>query len=221
MDSLRECLRQNRMIRTLVYFLRSIKEKFSYSQGSNNVVDNHGIKVGSKIQIIGNDNQVIIAHGAVLKKTKLIIIGNNNRIFIKDGAFLDGAVIHVEDNNCLVQIGDNTYIGPSHIACTEDGRHIIIGKDCMLSSNVHIRTGDSHSIIDMNGKRINEACSVFISDHCWIGEGAKIMKGVRLETDTVVASGTIVTHTFPSNVIIAGNPAKVIKESVSWDSRRL
>ena len=213
-------LKSNRLIRNLVYRFRALRESRSYCAGRNNKVSMQGVRVGSKIQVNGYGNRVIVNNGAVLKKTKLFIQGNNNKIVIYSNAYLEGTVIHIEDNNCLVEIGERTFIGPSHLACTEDGRSIVIGKDCMLSSNINIRTGDSHSIIDMEGKRINSAQSVSIGDHCWIGEGAKIMKGVTLHNDTIVASGSIVTHSFSANVIVAGNPAKIIKDNVTWDSKR-
>jgi acetyltransferase-like isoleucine patch superfamily enzyme len=98
--------------------------------------------------------------------------------------------------------------------------YIFIGKDCMISSNVHIRTGDSHSILDENGNRINYAKSVNISNHCWVGEGAKILKGVTLDENSVVATGSIVTKSFNSNSLIGGAPAKEIKQNISWNIKR-
>ena len=115
-----------------------------------------------------------------------------------------------------------TFVGPSHLASTEDGHSIVIGKECMLSSNINIRTGDSHSIIDLNnGGRINYAKSVVIGDHCWIGEGAKILKGVSLAENCIVGTGSIVTKSYPSNVLISGVPAVIIKEDVNWDRSRI
>lgn len=158
---------------------------------------------------------------AVLKNAKIFIQGNNNKVTIKSFAYLEGTVVHIEDNNCTIEIGEHTFVGPSHLACTEDGRSIIIGRDCMLSSNINVRTGDSHSVVDYEGNRINPASSVEIGDHCWVGEGAKVLKGVVLKNDTIVASGSIVTKSFSSNVLIAGNPARIIKENVSWDKQRI
>lgn len=221
MDNFRNLLKNNRFFRSWVYRFRLLKERHSYRLGQRNKVTIKGVKVGSVVQISGSDNQVLVENGAVMKKVKFFICGNHNRILISKGVSLEKTVIHIEDNNCSIEVGEHTYIGPSHLACTENGRSIVIGKDCMLSSNINVRTGDSHSIIDDNGNRINPAESVIIGDHVWIGEGAKIMKGVELMDNTVVASGSIVTHSFPSSVIIGGNPAKIIKSNVSWDKRRL
>lgn len=221
MADLRSVLKKNKLVRSFVYQIRLIKERYSYSIGHGNKITIKGIKAGALIQIHGNSNEILIDNAAVLKKARIFIHGNQNQIIVKSDSLLEGTVVHIENNNCLVEIGERTFIGPSHIACTEDGRSILIGNDCMLSSNINIRTGDSHSIIDMEGRRINPAQSVSIGDHCWIGEGAKIMKGVTLQKDIIVASGAIVTRSFESNIILAGNPAKAIKEGVSWDKKRI
>ena len=47
------------------------------------------------------------------------------------------------------------------------------------------------------------------------------MKGVQLHNNTIVASGSIVTKSFQPNILLGGNPAKVLKENVNWDFRRL
>ena len=51
-----------------------------------------------------------------------------------------------------------------------------------------------------------------IGDNCWIGAGAIINPGVTLGNNVVVASGAVVTKSFGSNVVIGGNPAKIIRE---------
>ena len=53
---------------------------------------------------------------------------------------------------------------------------------------------------------------ITIGDNCWIGGGAIINPGVSLGNNVVVASGSVVTKSFGDNVIIGGNPAKIIKE---------
>ena len=214
-------LKKNRMLRSLALRFRYWREKGSFNCGPNKVI-NKGVRVHSRIQIKGLGNEVLVGLGGVLYDSLIKVNGKNNRIILHDGAYLRGAELYVEDNNCTIEIGANTYIGHhSHFACTEDGSTLKVGSNCMISSYVQVRTGDSHSITDMQGNRINPSADVNIGNHCWLGEGCKLMKGVSLGQDSVVSTGAIVTKSFGSNVLLGGVPAKIIKDSISWDSKRI
>ena len=214
-------LKKNRTLRSLALRFRYWREKGSFNSGNNKVIS-HGVKTASRIQVKGSANVVEIAKDAVLYGSLIKVNGKNNRIILHEGAYLRGAELYVEDNNCTIEIGANTYIGHhSHFACTEDGSTLKVGSNCMISSYVQVRTGDSHSILDMEGNRINPAADVYIGDHCWLGEGCHIMKGVILERDSIVSTGAIVTKSAGPNVLLGGVPAKVIKENVNWDENRM
>ena len=215
-------LKEIPFIRKAAFLWRNWLSRRSYAFGSGNkVVNNGGVKVHSPIQINGNGNRVVLEKGSLLHNTTVKIQGNNNEVVLKAGAYVSGAELWVEDNGSRIVIGERSFIGDhSHLACTE-GSSITIGEDCMISSYVQVRTGDSHSILDAGGKRINQAQPVCIGPHCWIGEGTKVLKGVMLEGDCVVATGAIVTHSFGKNLLLCGIPAVVQKENVNWDKNRL
>lgn len=215
-------IKRIKIVRQLYYTYQNWLSKRSYNKGKDNSIVIDGYKVKSRIQIQGVNNQVVISEMGGVKNALLHIVGNNNKIIIHEGALVSGAELWIEDNNCMIEIGKNTFVGHhSHLACTENDSHLMIGDDCMLSSYVQVRTGDSHSILDLEGNRINQAQSVHIGNHCWIGEGAKVLKGVSLDHDVVVSTGAIVTKSFDSNVSLGGIPAKVIKENITWDKQRL
>lgn len=215
-------LKKNKIIRRLYYSYQNWLNGRSYNHGSNNRIFNDGYRINSKVHFQGRDNQIVINQWGGVKNSLLHISGNNNKIIIGEGALVSGAELWIEDNDCVIEIGARTFVGHhSHLACTENGSQLIIGDDCMLSSYVQVRTGDSHSILDMDGNRINQAQSVHIGNHCWIGEGAKVLKEVTLNSDVVVSTGAIVTKSFDRNVLLGGIPAKIIKENITWDSKRL
>lgn len=54
---------------------------------------------------------------------------------------------------------------------------------------------------------------IIIGDGCFIGSNSIILKGTNLGKNCVVGAGSVVSGSFPDNVIIAGNPAKIIKEN--------
>ena len=54
---------------------------------------------------------------------------------------------------------------------------------------------------------------IIIGDGCFIGSNSIILKGTNLGKNCVVGAGSVVSSSFPDNVIIAGNPATIIKEN--------
>jgi acetyltransferase-like isoleucine patch superfamily enzyme len=57
-----------------------------------------------------------------------------------------------------------------------------------------------------------------IDDNAWIATGATVMGGVTVGAGAVVAAGSVVTADVPSRVVVAGNPARVIKTDVDWQA---
>ena len=58
---------------------------------------------------------------------------------------------------------------------------------------------------------------VHIGNHVWIGRSAIILKGVTIGAGAIVGAGSVVTRDVPARSLVAGNPAKVIKENVEWE----
>ena len=90
---------------------------------------------------------------------------------------------------------------------------ITIGDGTIISENVHIRDSDVHTIL--NSKNIATK-PVNIGKHVWIGAGAIILKGVNIGDGAIIGAGSVVTKSVPAGCLVAGNPAKVIKENVEW-----
>lgn len=159
----------------------------------------------------------------VYRNCEFVFFGNSNVIELGGGCVATDGSFYTEDDRNTISVGDNTtFAGKIHIACTE-GTKCTIGRDCLFSSEIVIRTGDSHSIFDENGARINPAEDVVISDHIWIGYRALVTKGAVIPNNCVVGTGAVVTRTIGknSNVILAGVPAKAIKEGIDWCEERI
>lgn len=88
-----------------------------------------------------------------------------------------------------------------------------IGGDCAIGRDVIIRDYDGHTI-DEPGFEITKP--ITIGNHVWIGNRATILKGVTIGNGAIIAAGAIVTKDVPSGCVVAGIPAKVIKENVKW-----
>lgn len=108
-------------------------------------------------------------------------------------------------------VGHDTFIGPHTFIAGGDSK-IVIGRNCDISANVIIISG-SHEI-GLIGERSAGKCigkDVIIKDNVWIGFGAKILPGIIVEEGAIIGAGSVVTKNVPSNTIVAGNPAKIIR----------
>lgn len=174
------------------------------------------------IEVYGKNNLIDFGGSAnYLTNCHIYVSGNNNRIILGErNVFVDGE-LWIEDDNGEISFGKRNRIeGRTHIAVIE-GTSVIFGNECLFSSDVVFRTGDSHSILDSRtGNRINPSKSIKIADKVWFGNRAIILKGVEIESDCIVGSGAVVTKSVQANSIVAGNPAKVIKQGVKWDIHR-
>lgn len=105
---------------------------------------------------------------------------------------------------------------------------IEIGSHCLVSWNVGIADSDFHPIEPARRLVDAEALAPFyknrpprpkletrpvrIADNVWIGMNAIILKGVSIGENSVVAAGSVVSKSVPANVVVAGNPAVIVKE---------
>lgn len=136
---------------------------------------------------------------------------------IKELLGATGEDIYIEpsfkcDYGCNIFVGENFYANFDCVIL--DVAEVRIGKNCMLAPQVAIYTA-THPIKAEErylGKEYGKP--IIIGDNCWIGGHATINPGVTLGDNVVVASGAVVTKSFGSNVVIGGNPARIIKNII-------
>lgn len=169
----------------------------------------------------GKNNCLILEKGCRIYDSQIQFFGENNTVKIEHDCVLKNVDIWISDGG-IIEVGHNTHFsGKTHIACIE-GKKVHIGERCLFSDTITFRTGDSHSILDSDGKRINKAKDITIGDHVWIGQQVIVLKGATVGSDSIVGTGSLLTgKTYDSNSIIAGAPAKIVKQHVSWDPRTL
>lgn len=190
--------------------------------GNVKIINDGAILFNCKILSKGTGNQLIFHGRGLFQNCKFFFLGNSNTIEIGENCTGNNVSFHIEDSQNAITTGNYTsYAGKIHIACTESTR-IEIGDNCLFSSDIIIRSGDSHSIIDMQGERINFAKNVIIGDHVWVGNRAIITKGAIISSGSVVGTGAIVTKAFSDkNVVLAGVPAQVVKHNINWVHERI
>lgn len=174
-------------------------------------------KLRNKIKISGKNNKILVDDTLKISKTKIVIKGSNNTLNIKSGVKINGSFIEIVGNNCQITIGKNSIIGNGcYLSAKDENTHLIIGDECMLSRNAKLMTSDGHPIYQ-NGNIINKAKNITIGDKVWIADDVTILKGVEVGANSVIGIGSILTKTIPAGSIAVGNPAKIIKENISWE----
>lgn len=109
-------------------------------------------------------------------------------------------------------INSGTYItSDAKIFCSSK---MEIGKKCAISWGTSIIDSDFHEI-NYEGKK-EGVSEITIGNNVWIGCNTTILKGVTINDNVVIAAGAVVTKDLPSNVLAGGNPARVIKEKITW-----
>lgn len=101
-------------------------------------------------------------------------------------------------DRCFVNVG-------STIISVEE---IVVGDDVAFANDVYVMDSDSHGVEG----RPHKQAPVHIGDGCWIGARAMILPGVTLGKRVLVAAGAVVTRDVPDDALVAGNPARVVRQ---------
>lgn len=179
-------------IRAYVYKLTFKKVSFGknitfYGKPIITMVPNSDIHIGNNVVLCSN-----------AKDTEL---GTKNSV-----------ILRTLSQNASLTIGDDTSISGAVICAATS---VTIGKGCLLGSNVTIMDTDFHPINSLNRRYDKEnilTSRIDIKDNVVIGYNAIILKGVMIGKNSVVAAGSVIVNDIPENVIVAGNPAKIIKK---------
>jgi len=111
-----------------------------------------------------------------------------------------------------LEIGANFAMTGGTICAAE---RITIGNNVAVGANTTITDTDFHSL-DTNQRRMESsggsAAAIVIEADVFIGMNCLILKGVRIGEGSVIGAGSVVTRDVPPRVIVAGNPAKVVRE---------
>ncbi len=126
-----------------------------------------------------------------------------------------GEKIYIESNfrcdyGVHITVGENFYANFDCVIL--DAAEVTIGNNCLIGPQVGIYTSTHPLTPKERSSGLELARPVTIGNNCWIGGHAILNPGVTLGHNVVVASGAVVTKNFRDNVVIAGNPARVINE---------
>lgn len=176
------------------------------------------------LKINGKNNKIILSNGVKLNHVMIAISGDNHEIVIKDKVvFREGGKIRLEGQSNNLTIDENSNLVNVFFSIGDSNTKILIGKNCLFSAEVIFRNWDNHSIVSVEDPltRRNKGKDIIVDDHVWIGYGVTILKNIKIGSDAIIGTMSLVNKSVPENSIVSGNPAILVRNNVSWNEKWL
>lgn len=153
-----------------------------------------------------------------IKTEGLAIVGkihlrNRNVHIGKNVTLYPGVMLHGEGD---IYIGDNTFLANNTVVYSEKGHVVKIGANCMIAPLCYITNTDHRTNLTPDGMPMNQlgvvSADTHIEDDVWLAAYATVLKGSYIESGAVVGAKALVKGRVLGNSIVAGIPAKKLKE---------
>lgn len=192
------------LFKNLIYALKGLKLKAHHLteiKNISNIVTNGNVRIG--IDYFGFSSK----HDRTLLNIRGKLIFNGNFSIAKACRFDVGP-------DAIIEIGGNGYVSPNTWFIISHG--LKIGNGCVISWGCQFLDDDFHKLEYENQRQL-KTNNICIGDNVWIGCNSFIYKGVNVPNGCVIAANSVVKSSFyEENVLIAGNPAVIVKRNIHW-----
>lgn len=206
-------------------------EKVIFRGYNNRIILDQQVKGLSSVSIDACANSTLHVRDwtRFMGKCEFLFLGydGSSRVYIANSCRFDSVnfkMINANPESHIIINSGSTM--ERHTALhANSGKGIVIGKDCMLSTDIQLQAGDGHSMFDLHtGQNINTIFdrsdsirnNIFLEDHVWIGARAFVLKGTSVRSGSIIGANSTVTGIYPNNCVIAGNPAKMVRKDIAW-----
>ena len=178
----RNCKSTSMLFSTAKLFLKRHHPSNRLRVATGNQVALGSDRLGTRINVKGRDNRIQIDSSVRMRNLTIEVSGTGNVLTVgKDSMLLGGKIELFGDGN-EIHLGDGCGINGGFIGA-HWGTTIRIGAGCMFSAAIDVRTTDSHSILDSEGRRINADRDISLGERVWVGRGASVTKGAVIGRD--------------------------------------
>ena len=138
-----------------------------------------------------------------------ISIADHSTMVASPDSYIHLTTWSLEDHEGEISIGKYCLLTPGvRIASASK---ITIGDGCMFANSAYVSDADWHGIYD-RAIPVGKTSPIILKDNVWIGDRAVVGKGVTIGKNSIVAAGAVVVKDVPDNVVVGGNPAKIIND---------
>ena len=196
-------------------FKKAIKLPFRVSNKFSLTILKGSVSIVSEL----SPGMILLGYGHVgifNKKRQRSMWSVSGKVIFKGNCYLGhGTKINVTETGVLTFGNGVNFTAESSVDCQKE---IIFGDHCLVSWESLFIDGDYHKLFDAEGRLTNSPRSIIIGNHVWFGCRCLILKGVSVADNCVIAAGSVLNGKYEiPKAIIAGSPAKIVKENISWE----
>lgn len=168
-----------------------------------------GVTLGKGVQLYGFPNVVVSPGSRIVVGAGVVLCSSSAHTALSLNHPIKLSTLR--PTACL-SIGAGTGISGGTFIAAE---RISIGADVLIGANVTIIDTDFHPIASTNRRHSDDVSKIGVApmdigDNVFIGAGSIILKGTQIGPNSVVGAGSVVHGSFPADVVLAGNPAKIV-----------
>lgn len=176
--------------------------QYSYSVRYCRIFNCKNVRFRREVNIIKGEHYFTIGEGTSFGKLAALTAWDN----------YEG-----ESFNPTIQIGENCSFGDYlHLTCINQisiGNNVLTGRWVTISDNGHGETDFLTLQIPPIKRKLHSKGPIEIGNNVWIGDKATILSGVSIGEGSIIAANAVVTKDVPPYSVVAGNPAKIIKQN--------
>lgn len=148
--------------------------------------------------------------GANFRIAGQLIIRGPGRVVFGDNVLIDGVVTPwTYSVDAVISVGSDSYVNGTRFGCQREiriGDRAILGDARILDTDFHSTRRNRH-----DPEAPIRVAPVHIEENVWIGAAVGILPGTTIGRNSVVGFGAVCAGSYPTDVIIAGNPAAVVR----------
>lgn len=164
----------------------------------------------------GKHSELMIGVECVVENYASVASSEHSNMTLGNRVHLGARNIMGASERGVLFLGEKTTIGENGWFSATAGGEIHLGNDNMLSLFIKMAVGNHELLEQKTGMLLTNRAAIHTEDHVWIGIGSTLLPGTHLGESSVVGASSVVTKAFPPHCTIAGNPARVLREGISW-----